>query len=437
MLRKWSGFCISLDFEANEAQVALNGKVALKIKNPATSPNKFNRFDGKRLEEDHSDARFVFRFGRYFFDGNPFIGRMTGIAAWPKVLTEQELGLRSSCSPVSLVPGSLLSSLTSWSLTASLVTEEPVPEAELACGGSSGLVTAHLPVPSLSWQEAVELCARLGSDVYMAGDFRIEADFAEYYKSLQANPWYHSACGYIDNGRIKTWLPYVINSTGTGLQHSVTGNNLFAPSYYAPWYGGPKTEDLSQCGAAYFGLVSYGSNIHTDSCSASKCTACALHNSHSHTSSVTLRGLCRFSGLDTHYTVHYSPDLGISYHGLQRSIITYSRGEGAWKIEDMTDSTLLAVSKATFRSLALGKHIWKLSNDTGCSPDPLETWLALTSCSQDQFTCRDGLCLARDQRCDGQPQCRDSSDELRCSVIEEDLSYNRSSQSSYCCSFNF
>ena len=39
MLRKWNKFCISFDFEKNEAQTAFNGRVSALIKNPDANPN--------------------------------------------------------------------------------------------------------------------------------------------------------------------------------------------------------------------------------------------------------------------------------------------------------------------------------------------------------------------------------------------------------------
>ena len=39
ILRKWNKFCISFDFEKNEAQTAFNGRVSTLVRDPRTSPN--------------------------------------------------------------------------------------------------------------------------------------------------------------------------------------------------------------------------------------------------------------------------------------------------------------------------------------------------------------------------------------------------------------
>ena len=35
--------------------------------------------------------------------------------------------------------------------------------------------------------------------------------FNFFRKGLVGNDWYVSACGFSDNNRLKTWMPYVVN----------------------------------------------------------------------------------------------------------------------------------------------------------------------------------------------------------------------------------
>ena len=121
------------------------------------------------------------------------------------------------------------------------------------------------------------------------------------------------------------------------------------------------------CVYAYFGLVEKYQNILEGSCSDKKCTACELNNSLLETTKLTLRGLCRYSAFDTTYTVQYSPDSMVFYVGVERTIISYNFSLNIWTMRDVTNPTVTAVSKASFRTLAIGNILWTISNDTTCS----------------------------------------------------------------------
>ena len=90
----------------------------------------------------------------------------------------------------------------------------------------------------------------------------------------------------------------------------------------------------------------------------------------------------------------------------------------------VTDPDISAVSTASFRDLALGNHEWRIKNDIKCQEGTFITTLSLTACKDDEYTCNDGLCLPIDLRCNGKPECKDRSDELECTIIIEDDSYN-------------
>ena len=188
---------------------------------------------------------------------------------------------------------------------------------------------------------------------------------------------YVEECGYYDNGRLLTWLPYKRNKDSSALVHDISQKTLLGEQldkYYRYWYRGPQhpvdhyDQGAEHCVFAYFGgLVEKYQNIVERSCLEKMCTACELKNSLLETSMLTLRGLCRYSSFDTTYTVQYSPDSMVFYVGVERTIISYNFTLNIWTMRDVTNPRVTAVSEASLRSLAIGNILWTISNDTGCS----------------------------------------------------------------------
>ena len=54
---------------------------------------------------------------------------------------------------------------------------------------------------------------------------------------------YGEQCGYFDNGRLHTWLPYQRNQDSSALVHDISQAKLLgdqADKYYTYWYLGPQ-----------------------------------------------------------------------------------------------------------------------------------------------------------------------------------------------------
>ena len=68
ILRKWNKFCISYDFEENQAQVSINENHSPLYKNPDSDPNMKESFDAKSILEAPLGTELILSFGRYPFD---------------------------------------------------------------------------------------------------------------------------------------------------------------------------------------------------------------------------------------------------------------------------------------------------------------------------------------------------------------------------------
>ena len=80
--------------------------------------------------------------------------------------------------------GNLINSTTTWNLTTELVTKVEVPLEEVRCQKKAEMITAFLPVPKLTKEEALDLCHKFGQDVHLAGQFNNKEDFDHYYEGI-------------------------------------------------------------------------------------------------------------------------------------------------------------------------------------------------------------------------------------------------------------
>lgn len=67
----------------------------------------------------------------------------------------------------------------------------------------------------------------------------------------------------------------------------------------------------------------------------------------------------------------------------------------------------------------VGRRLWRLAGD-GCSAEPRDVILSLSSCSLNQFSCDTGVCVDIERRCDQELDCEDGSDENNCRIVEVD-----------------
>ena len=70
-----------------------------------------------------------------------------------------------------------------------------------------------------------------------------------------------------------------------------------------------------------------------------------------------------------------------------------------------------------------GRHVWTVHNDLDCGGEEVDLQLTLTTCTKDQFTCDNGLCIDILDRCNSRPDCFDLSDEFQCRKISPGPSY--------------
>ena len=144
-----------------------------------------------------------------------------------------------------------------------------------------------------------------------------------------------------------------------------------------------------------------------------------------------LRGLCS-SLINDQFSPKQLPDNpgNMIILGLLSSRIEYNEPTSQWILTD-ANSNVTAISRATKISYLLGTHKWTISNDDFKCHEGKQytTFLKLTGCKEDEFTCDDGQCVKMERRCDQvtgkEPNCRDESDENGCQLIVFKSNYNK------------
>ena len=70
---KWLSICLNLDYVTGTVEMFLNGEKAIQVvKKPISLP------------EGSEDKAMIIRFGHYYYDSTPLIGRVVDINMWDR-----------------------------------------------------------------------------------------------------------------------------------------------------------------------------------------------------------------------------------------------------------------------------------------------------------------------------------------------------------------
>ena len=104
----------------------------------------------------------------------------------------------------------------------------------------------------------------------------------------------------------------------------------------------------------------------------------------------------------------------------------FLKEDNEWKMKALVFNTT-GLPKEISKRFMLGKQNWTIEGDSKkCSEGKAYTaLLKLTGCTDGEFTCDDGLCIAMEERCNQVPDCEDKSDERGCRLIVLEGDYNK------------
>ena len=138
-----------------------------------------------------------------------------------------------------------------------------------------------------------------------------------------------------------------------------------------------------------------------------------------------LRGLCENSHFDTTYTLFQGAH--ISFYGLVQTKIEYEEKADTWQASIVALSTTGSTKTQLGSSMVLGKHTWRIENDSSSCYEglPYTIPLKLTGCQDGEFTCSNGQCIHMSRRCDQITNCKDESDEISCKIVHMKENYSK------------
>ena len=115
----------------------------------------------------------------------------------------------------------------------------------------------------------------------------------------------------------------------------------------------------------------------------------------------------------------------LSYIGKKGTVIRFDSDKYHWEMVVMNNKKIKGISHAELSTLLIGKSSWKIIGDFSCSAVDQELELSLGSCTEEQFTCTDGVCIDIASRCDNINDCYDKSDETNCKRVKTDKTYQK------------
>ncbi|XP_042237656.1 uncharacterized protein LOC121876535 [Homarus americanus] len=144
-------------------------------------------------------------------------------------------------------------------------------------------------------------------------------------------------------------------------------------------------------------------------CNIKTCTVCTFT---SHTT-LRLRGLCGDTLLNRQFIINGMKNNKALFDGISHTQIYWDNT--TWVMRDLFFSKITATMEMTnIMQYPLGLQRWNITGDSCPTTQPE---LLLTACRADQYTCNDGTCILKMQRCDLEVNCPDQSDERLCNAV--------------------
>ena len=173
-LRKWTWFCLSVDYGKQSANFAVNGRL-------------LDSLHSKKLSRDLpscENCRLV--LGHFWRDSNPVIGALLEFSVWNHTLSNEKLKTFSECEVYTKPVGNLIPSISDMDLHGSLIELVGI-EFEIAqCTEDTQQFILYVPAEFISFETAKSACHKLRYGI-MGKDFSDLEDFLKFYENARNN----------------------------------------------------------------------------------------------------------------------------------------------------------------------------------------------------------------------------------------------------------
>ncbi|CAL4182703.1 unnamed protein product, partial [Meganyctiphanes norvegica] len=416
-LQMWQSLCLAVDLKVRFWQLILNGKIINNYSIEEDDDPQLVRGQGNLYIGIDQDS-----YGGSFNIYESLRGDLLDLRIFDYTMTSGTMINFTSCDtwtsqnpPIIDFEEHILQKFEIKGVIVSNITDDE--------GFCSGPLSFDIIIPErLQQDQGQRLCISLGGSMKVPTN---ELDNSELLDQVMPNMDY---CSNDRQGAL--WLGVMGNATDKRWYETYTGIPItydkFNKDVNIDW------DELDDLCVEFSGIqrgpeLGYGKWYQGD-CDEEYCIPCQF----SATDALRVRGLCETSLFDRRYIVtEYEGK--VSFMGSHYSQIievpkingSDGDGFGFWKMYrfDMPEVyAILEIHSPTH--FPVGFNIWKVENDE-CGFEEMP--LTITSCSTDQFTCRDGSCEKAEDRCDTEFHCLDESDEIDCDPIVLPPTYDNES----------
>ncbi|XP_042241468.1 uncharacterized protein LOC121879047 [Homarus americanus] len=136
-----------------------------------------------------------------------------------------------------------------------------------------------------------------------------------------------------------------------------------------------------------------------------------------------LRGMCFRTEAESSFEILGYISGRPFFHGFY-GLMMYMTDPGSWVLFDTKNNeTLASLVLTSVSDYPVGRKVWIVNNPVCDLPQNSKFELSLSPCHKSEYTCANGDCITKEQRCNSQDDCADLSDENGCHLVMRPESY--------------